>query len=332
MPLARLEGRLLSNDVLLRDLIENEPNRMQMAFLLPFVPIRGDQRRVERSATTVDYGTNVLDDGLPGDDDPRFDTGDTSTFTTKEGVAIPTQEANFELKLLVHDVVVQDYVSINQSAKISQAGVQLGGAARRLLYVFWTKFTTGDQTATPEEFNGLQKLVTAGQSILPVDTTNYYLELEDLSRLIAKVTANNGRPHALYTSDLGYRNILAAHYARGIAPDYTMLHVPDGHGGHKQLQLPTFEDVPILKDDFCPSTEALGPFNDGISVYAMTLGSEGVYAITAADAGPRMMTVREVLDETSPNAIYRLTWPVGLCLDKEDALARLQFRPQSFTL
>ena len=44
------------------------------------------------------------------------------------------------------------------------------------------------------------------------------------------------------------------------------------------------------------------------------------------------MHIREVLAASTTNTTYRVEMPVGLVLETEDALARLQFRPQAATL
>jgi hypothetical protein len=325
MPLTKTEGLLLSNDELLAHLLENESKRIQLAERLPFFPVNGDTLRVER-VDAANFGA-----------DPLFDT---VPVAVTEGVAVPQSslEAKFELKLLVQDVKVNDFVAYNQSNVNSQVGVQLEAATRRMLYKFWKTFGTGDTVASSQEFSGLRKLVTSGQTISANDTTNYYLDLIDLARLVALVKANNGRPHVLWTSPAGVKNIQKAYFDKGLEPEYVMVNVPDSNGGFTQRPMLAFQGIPIYADDFYPATaesggtgDSVGTFTDGTSVYAIVLGRGGVYGIVPASFGTKMIRVKEVLVAANAQTTYRVYWPTSLVLEKADALARLKFRAHPTT-
>lgn len=318
MPLTKTEGLLLSNDELLAHLLENDGKRIQLAERLPFFPVNGDTLRVER-ASSSDFGV-----------DPLFDT---VPVTVTEGKAVPTSalEAKFELKLLVQDVIVNDFVAYNQSNVNSQVGVQLEAATRRMLYRFWKGFGTGDTSVNSQEFSGVRKLTPAGQSILTNDTTNYFLDLIDLARLVSKVKSNNGRPHVLWTNPLGYKNIQKAYFDKGLEPEYVMVNVPDSNGGFSQRPCLAFEGIPIYQDEQYPTDETIGTFSNGTSIYAMVLGRGGVYGIVPSSFGQKMIRVKEVLSASSAQTTYRVYWPVGLVLEKEDAVARLQLRAMTGT-
>jgi hypothetical protein len=322
MPLTKTEGLKLSNDELLAHLLENDSKRIQLAEKLPFYPVNGDSLRVERASST-DFGV-----------DPLFDT---VPVTVTEGKAVPTSslEVSFELKLLVQDVIVNDFVAYNQSNVNSQVGVQLEAATRRMLYKFWKAFGTGDTTVNSQEFSGVRKLTPAGQKIQTNDTTNYYLDLIDLSRLVSKIKSNNGRPHCLWTNPLGYRNILKAYFDKGLEPEYVMVNVPDSNGGFTQRPMLAYEGIPIYQDEDYPTSgtdEQVGTFTTNVSsIYAFVLGRGGLYGIVPASFGKKMIRVKEVLAATSAQTTYRVYWPVGLVLEKEDAIARLQFRANTGT-
>lgn len=318
MPLTKTQGLLLSNDELLAHLLENEAKRIQLAERLPFFPVNGDHLRVER----VDYANfgNL----------PLFDT---VPVTVTEGVAVPQSslEANFELKLLIQDVIVNDFVAYNQSNVNSQPGVQLEAATRRMLYKFWTAFGIGNETSNPQEFDGVVNLTPAGQKITTNDTTNYFLDLIDLARLVAKVTANNGRPHVLWTNPLGFKNIQKAYFDKGLEPEYVMVNVPDSNGGFTQRPCLAFQGIPVYVDEFYPTNESVGTFSDGTSIYAIVLGRGGLYGIVPSAFGSKMIRVKEVLVSASAQTTYRVYWPVGLVLEKQDAIARLQLRAMTGT-
>jgi hypothetical protein len=325
MALSKTEGLLLSNDELLAHLLENESKRIQLAERLPFFPVNGHQLRVER-VDAANFGTAPLFDTVP--------------VTVTEGSAVPQSglEANFELKLLVQDVKINDYVAYNQSNVNSQVGVQLEAATRRMLYTFWKTFGTGDTSVNSQEFSGLRKLVSAGQTISANDTTNFYIELIDLARLVALIKANNGRPHVLWTSPAGVKNIQRAYFEKGLEPEYVMVNVPDSNGGFTQRPTLAFQGIPIYADEQYPGTaegggtgDNVGTFTDGTSIYASVLGRGGLYGIVPASFGTKMIRVKEVLNSSTAQTTYRVYWPTSLVLEKADALARLKFRTHPTT-
>jgi hypothetical protein len=327
MPLDKTKGLLLSNDELLGHLLENDSNRIQLAERLPFFPVNGDSLRVAR-VSAANFGADPLFDSVP--------------VTVTEGVATPTDpDVSFEIKLLVQDVIVNDFVAYNQSNVNSQVGVQLEAATRRMLYRFWKAFTKGDASASPagSQFDGIQKLTrstgTPLQTIQANDTTNFFLDLIDLSRLVSKIKGNNGRPHVLYTSPLGYKNILKAYFDKGLEPEYVMVNVPDSNGGFTQRPCLAYEGIPIYQDEFNPTDESsvfAGPtFTNFTSIYAIVLGRGGLYGIVPASFGRKMIRVKEVLVSATAQTTYRVYWPVGLCIEKEDSISRLQIRPMTGT-
>ena len=155
MPLSKDYGLLLSNDELLAGLLENEPKKIQLAEVLPFLPIDGDSLRVERSSSS-DFGTEPLFDTVP--------------VTVTEGVASPSTSlaATFQIKGLVQDVIVNDWVNYAISNVNSQVAVQLDAGVRRLLYRFWKAFSEGDSTIYPnQEFSGIKALTPSKITGLP---------------------------------------------------------------------------------------------------------------------------------------------------------------------
>lgn len=314
MPLTKLQSLLLSNDSLLAHIIENAPKPVQLLEVLPFFPVDGDSLRINRAATSGDFGLAPL--------------WDTLSVATNEGKTIPTS-VSFEIKQLVQDVIVADLAANAESNVNSQVGVQLEAAIRRFLYEFCTKLYLGNQTANPEQFNGLDALLPAAQKILPNDGSGFLLAMDDLSRLEGWVKANSGRPHVFVTHTLGYKNILKVFFDKGLRPHYATMNVPDCNGGMKQRLTLTFDGIPILIDDNVPTTTTIGGQGNGIGIYALVLGRGGLYGITPAVWGSKIVRVKEVLGSANANTTYRIFMNVGLVLEAEVAAARLLIRTQA---
>ena len=135
-------ARLLSNDVQAKWLIEDFPFRIQLASVLPFLPVAGDALRytatpVLQPGVTIGFEEGILEDTKMPNDQKR-------AFAFAE---IATQ---FRVSYKAQDVF-----SSNVNDQVS---VQMALAIRELLYKFWTLFESGD-SANPGEFDGLQKLV-----------------------------------------------------------------------------------------------------------------------------------------------------------------------------
>jgi hypothetical protein len=173
------------------------------------------------------------------------------------------------------------------------------------------------------------QLLPAGQKINAFDTTNFFLALDDLSRLQGLIKANSGRPHVYVCHTLAYKNILKAHFDKGLRPHYAMMNVPDCNGGMKQRPVLTFDGVPVLIDDNIPTNDAVSTFSNGTGIYALVLGRGGLYGITPAVWGSKIVRVKEVLGAATANTTYRVFMNVGLVLEAEVAAAKLTIRSQN---
>jgi len=313
LPLSKAEGLLLSNDELLGGLLENVTRRHQLAPLLPFSCIHGDSLRIAR-ADAADFGPL-----------PDFDTVPLASLP--DGTATPTGDVSFELKMLTQDVATTLYAKENLSAVNDQAALQIQAALRRMMYEFWSAFYSGDSSIDPAEFDGVRKLIPAGRTLLPKDAINHYLTLNDLARLTSLVAAGGGRPDFILTSDLGYRNIHQACLDAGVEPE--SVSVPDGAGGDRQTL--AFGGIPVLVDEGIPTNESVSTISDYTTAVVGKFGRDGLCGLTLAAPDGNMVRVRERLHATESTLITRLNWPVGLATKTEDALARIQFRPQPST-
>lgn len=318
MPLTKTQALFLSNDELLAGLLENAEIPIELSDTFPFFPINGDSLRVERSLPS-DFGV-----------DPQFDP---VPLTVTEGLAAPP-EVRFELKMMAQDVIVEDLVSINQSSVNSQKQLQLFKVCKRMLYKFWKTFIVGNNLLNPEEPDGLRRFATVAQTIQTVDTVNFYLDLNDLPRMLAMLRANDGRACAIVANDRGISEMYRAHFAKGVDPDVRenweprstgFLNCPDRAIAAKGPRL-HIDGVPVYRLDTIPKNETLASFSDATSIYAFICGRGGIYGIVPASSLKKMIHVREVLSSSVTNTIYRVLMPFGLVIDVDTAVVRLQLR------
>lgn len=306
MPLTNTQALLLSDDAQLGRLVENEPRRIQMAQMLPFFPVAGDRITIPR-VTNANLGTAI------------WDAGGTAISDTP---AIPTDpNASFSLKLLVSSFKINGTAEYDMLDTRIQVTAQVVGAVKRLYYKFWETVSLGDNSLNPQEFDGLRRLVTSGQTLTARGGAGGIPALRELDQLVGLITANGGRPHVLYTSRKGAEAIRRAYYRAQISPETVRLTVEDGGDGSRTLDVLAFDGIPVVVDDQVPSNETSSNYT---SIYALVLGREGLYGVIPSGFEGDMIRAEKVLVDGLCQESWVAYWPVGLALESQAGVARLQ--------
>ncbi|HET9476592.1 MAG TPA: phage major capsid protein, partial [Dehalococcoidia bacterium] len=146
MALTLAEAAKLSNDVLLTGVVETIIKDSPVLQRLPFIEIAGNGLTYNRenAAPTVSF----------------FDVGDTWTEST------PTfTQLSVSLKIMGGDADIDNFLLATRSnlQDLEAAVVQLKAKAVRQL--FEQTFVTGDATANPKSFDGLDKLCDPTQAV-----------------------------------------------------------------------------------------------------------------------------------------------------------------------
>jgi hypothetical protein len=307
MPLTNTQALLLSQDAFAKGLIENDPKRIQLSHMLPFIEIFGSSLTVPR-VTAANLGTATWDAGATN---------------VPDSPAVPTSpNVSFSLKLLISSWA-QNFTALYDMSNVNnQDQVQADMTIRRALYAFWTAFNTGNEGSNPQEFNGLRQLVTVGQTITANGGAGGQPTLAEFDALMALVRGNDGRPTVLYSSRKGYDAWRRAHYLVNLVPqEYSDLEVPDGRGGMRTIRVPCWDGTPFLIDDNCPNDEAPGTYT---SIYALVLGDKGLHGIIPTGTKDSMFRIAKTLVSGKAQDTDVLYWPVGLALRSETAVARMK--------
>jgi len=146
MALTLAEAAKLSNDILLQGVIETIIKDSPVLQRLPFVEIVGNGLSYNREATAPSAAF--------------FDVGDTWTEST------PTfTQQTVTLKIMGGDADIDNFLIATRSniQDLEAAVVELKAKAVRQL--FEQTFVTGDATANPKSFDGLDKVVDPAQSL-----------------------------------------------------------------------------------------------------------------------------------------------------------------------
>lgn len=306
MALTNAQAQLLSTEALLAGLVENDPKRIQLARRLPFFALSGDRLAVPR-VTNANLGTAI------------WDAGGSAISDTP---AVPDDpNVSFPLKLLVTSFKMNYTAEEDMSNVNDQVEVQTVAAVTRLYYKFWETFNTGNNSANPQEFDGVQRLVPSGQTITARDGAGGIPALRELDQLIGKITTNGGRPHVLYTSRKGAEAIRRAHFKAAVTPEMIDMRIEDSDGSTRTMPVLAWDGIPILVDDQVPSNETS---NNYTSIYALVLGREGIYGVIPEGFQGRMIKAQRVLGDGKAQDGWVVFWPVGVALESQGGVARLQ--------
>lgn len=297
MALLKVEAEKLSNNDLLRGVIEEVIDREDLFAVLPFVKTEGKAYVYNRENGVVE--AEFLD---PND-------------TVPEGAATFT-EVMTKVRILAHDVDIDKFLAQTLDDVNDQVGIQLAAKAKGLARKFRKTLILGNNTTNPKEFDGLEVLVaaTGATQNIVVGANGAALTLSMLDELLDAIP--NGadvimmRPGTIRA----FRALLRQ--AGGTAPAELMLE----DFGRPML---THNGVPIIENEFIPGTVDQGTATDTCSIYALRLnetdGLHGLYA--GPNAGMVVEPIGTVQNKDAWR--YRVKWYAGLALKSTKSVARL---------
>ena len=290
MALTLAEAAKLSNDVLLQGVIETIIKDSPVLQRMPFIEIAGNGLTYNREATAPAAAF--------------FDVGDTWTEST------PTfTQQTVTLKIMGGDADIDNFLIATRSnlQDLEAAVVELKAKAVRQL--FEQTFVTGDATANPKSFDGLDKVVDPAQS-LSMGANGGSLTLDKLDEIIDKVLG--GKPDLLLMSRRSRRitNKLARTSGSFLETDR------DEFG--QMLQF--YDGIAIGVSDYISDAQTVGTSTDCSTVYAFQAGEGGLVGLTAP-GGLQIERVGSL--ETKDARRTRIKWYASLALFNAVKLARL---------
>lgn len=303
MPLLKAEADKLSNNQMVAGVIDEIIEKDDLFAVLPFVRVNSKayvyHREDEGAQNNITAG-----DGLPTFLDPND--------TVVEG-AVPFVEVVAKLRILAGDVDVDKFLQETESDTNDQLAVQIAKKAKAVGRLYHKTLAQGDATADVKSFDGISKLVSAGQTLL-AGTNGAALTLSMLDQLLDQVP--NGADVIVMRRGTvrAFRSLLRAAGGNS-ANDYMnenfgrpMLH----HNG-----------VPIIVNDFLPGNETAGSGSNLCSIYAMRLNeADGMHGLYGGEsAGLRVEDIGTVQNKDAQR--IRVKWYCGLALKSTKSLARL---------
>ena len=296
MPLLKNEAEKLSNNDLLRGVIEEVIDREDLFAILPFVKTEGKAYVYNRENGVVEAA--FLD---PND-------------TVPEGAATFTEVVT-KVRILAHDVDVDKFLAQTMDDVNDQVAIQLAAKAKGLARKYRKTLITGSNTVNAKEFDGVQVLVAAlADQTVSAGTNGGALTLSILDELLDKIP--NGadvimmRPGTIRA----FRALLRQ--AGGTQPAELMFK----DFGRPML---SHNGVPIIENEFIPGDVAQGTAEATCSIYALRLneddGLHGLYA--GPNAGMVVEPIGTVQNKDAWR--YRVKWYAGLALKSTKSVARI---------
>ncbi len=290
MALTLAEAAKLSNDVLLTGVVETIIKDSPVLQRLPFIEIAGNGLTYNRenAAPTVSF----------------FDVGDTWTEST------PTfTQLTVTLKIMGGDADIDNFLLATRSnlQDLEAAVVQLKAKAVRQL--FEQTFVTGDVTANPKSFDGLDKLCDPTQAI-SMGANGAALNLDKLDELVDAV--KGGKPDLLVMSRRSRRSLNKLARTSG-----SFLEADRDEFG-QMLQF--YDGIAIGVSDYISDAQTVGTSTDCSTIYAFQMG-EGALAGLTSPGGLQVERVGSLEGKDATRT--RIKWYASLAQFNTVKLARL---------
>jgi hypothetical protein len=290
MAMTKVEAAKLTQDMLLRGVIETVITESMILELLPFMEVIGTALTYNREAT------------LPSAS--FYDPGDTWTEAT------PTfTQVTASLKILGGDADVDNFIQQTYADPNDIEAEAIASRAKSVAYGYNAAFITGDSAVNAKSFDGIAKATPAGQTVW-VGTNGGPLTLDLMDQVIDLVKP--GRPDALLMSKRSRRKLSALRRSSG-----NLLETDRTDFGRRAL---FYDGIPILVDENQPDNEVRGTSGAVCSsIYPIKFGTEGVMGIE--NGGISIEEIGEL--ETKDATRHRIKWYAGLAVFSELAVARL---------
>lgn len=297
MPLLRTEAEKLSQEDMLRGVIEEIIYRDDLLALMPFSRTDGKALVYIREKTNSE---GVFLD--PNDVVPE--------------AASEVEEVTTKLRIIAGDVDVDKFLNETMSDKNSQIALQIALKAKGMSTAFRRALVVGDSVANTKSFDGIAKLVAATGNYFDAGANGSAVSLSMLDELIDKLKGR--RPDALMMRT-GTLRALKALWRMAGGNDGGQLQI-DNFG----LSVPQHDGIPIIVNDFIPNNIAQGSTANTCSIYALRLnevdGLHGLYG--GASAGVRIEDIGTVQNKDATRT--RLKWYCGLALKSTASLAAVR--------
>ena len=292
MAMTKVESAKLTQDLLLRGVVETVVKESQLLQLLPFLEVTGTAVTYNREAT------------MPAA--AFYEVGDTWAEAT------PTfTQVTAGLKILGGDADVDNFLQATYATPHDIEAEAIASRAKAVAHAYTSAFYNGDSAVDTKSFDGLTKAIPAGQT-LAAGANGGQLTLDLVDQVIDLVKP--GKPDALLISKRTRRKLSALRRVSG-----NLLETDVNAFGQRAL---FYDGIPLVVDEFISDTQTKGTSGAVCSsMYALKFG-QGVGVMGLEHGGIQVERVGEL--ETKDATRTRIKWYAGLAIFSELGVSRLE--------
>lgn len=228
--LTLVEAAKLQQNPLISGVIESIVTVNSMYQFLPFDPIVGN---------ALNYNRELAIGGVA----PIGVGGGSNAIPAAAKTPATVVNVSTPLKALIGDALVDHFIDTTMSNNNDQRGHQISSKAKGLGREYNRQFIAGDSSVDPLEFDGLDKLMPAAQTL---DKAGAAFTLEDLDELISIIKAKDGAVDFLMAPDIAIRKYMSILRASGGATIAEVRNMPNGE------QLMFYRGIPFFRNDWIP--------------------------------------------------------------------------------
>jgi hypothetical protein len=295
MALTLVEAAKLTQDLLLRGVIETIVSESQALVYLPFMELTGSALTYNQEATLPAAGFYAVGDDW---------TEDTPTFAQKTA----------KLAILGGDADVDNFLQQTYADPNDLTASTLAAKAKAVGRAWSDTFFNGDATADPKSFDGLHTLIPSGQRLKGGNNSpnGGALALDDLDAFLDLVRP--GKPDALFLSKRSRRKL------KQLRRDAANVMEVDRDQFGRVVEY--YDGIPLVVDDFILDNRTVGTSSGVCStIYAVQFGyGRGLMGIQ--NAGVQVEEVGEL--ESKDATRHRVKWYAGLVNFRDIACAALE--------
>jgi Phage capsid family len=291
LALTKVEAAKLTQDMLLRGVIETIVKESELLDYLPFMDVTGTAVTYNREAT------------MPAAS--FYDVGDTWTEAT------PTfTQVTAALKILGGDADIDNFLQATYADPNDLEAEVIASRSKAVAHKFSDTFFNGDTAVDAKSFDGLTKLLNGGSQEFAAGANGAALTLDFMDQLIDMILP--GKPDLLLMSKRTRRKLSNLRRASG-----NLLEVDVNEFGRRAL---FYDGIPIVVDDFVSDAQTQGSANNCSSIYAIKLGQPGVMGLE--HGGIQIEQVGEL--ETKDATRWRVKWYASIAQFSTLGCARIK--------
>ncbi len=293
MAMTKTEAAKLTNDLLLRGVIETVVKESELLARLPFMEVTGTSITYNREATMPAAGF--------------YDSGDSWSEST------PTfTQVTASLKVMGGDADVDNFLQSTYADPNDIEAEVIANRSKAIANLYGESFFNGDSAINPKAFDGLTKVLDGSGQELSAGANGGQLTLDLMDQVIDLIKP--GKPDAIFLSRRTRRKLSSLRRASG-----NLLETGVDDFGRRAL---FYDAIPLLVDDHVSDTQTQGSSGAVCSsVYAVKFG-QGEGALGLEHGGIQVEQVGEL--ETKDATRWRLKWYAGMSVMSMLGVARVK--------